>query len=127
MSTTSVTQQAIWEGKDASYMARIQLAGVDLTQAKTTSVTRNIYDTSSTTPKTAIDTTVLTVASVVFDALQTDDRWTVTDDGYNFRDDIGGAEFPNGGHTYRVEYDFVGSSGELFGAACELPAQEWFG
>lgn len=115
MLSTDLTRAAIWEDGDASCMARVQVAGANITQATTASVTRRIYDLDGSTP--TVDTenggngTALTVASVVFDTLQTDARWTEDETGYNFRDDLPGTKFPTSDHRYAVRYDGVSSTG----------------
>jgi len=53
----------------------------------------------------------LTVADVVFDTLQTDDRWTKDDQGYNFRWQAPADAFPNGNKQYRVEIAFTETGG----------------
>lgn len=126
MNPTDIVQAAIWEDGDATYLARIKfngLAATGFTQASLTSITRTIFDTDSATPTTAIATDILVIASVVFDTLQTDGRWTIDETGYNFRDSMGGSNFtdPN---AYRVEYAFLSTGGAKYKARCELDAQE---
>ena len=68
----------------------------------------------ATTPTSAVSTATLTVADVVFDTYQTDDRWHADATGYNFRHDIAASVFVTGGHTYQVEYKFTADGGEVF-------------
>ena len=64
------------------------------------SVVVRVYDMSSTTPSTAILSNTVTVASCVFDSLQS---WDVDDDGYNFQTSITSNQVAwEGGHCYRV-------------------------
>ncbi len=60
-------------------------------------------------------TASLTVASVVYDTLQTaDPRWPHNDTGYNFAFLFPASAFPTGGKTNSVEVKFTPSSGEPF-------------
>lgn len=120
MANAAITHAIIWEGGDACLMARVTLNGSNVTQASLTSITRKIFDLDGDTPTTAIDTATPAVASTIFDTLQTDGRWTVDETGYNFRNTIGGAEFPDPNHTYRVEYRLVGAASEIAWLVFEL-------
>lgn len=126
MAVTDITEVIIWEDCDACCLARLTLNGSNITRAVITSITRRIFDLDGGTPTVAIDETVLTVASVVFDTLQTDGRWTKDETGYNFRDTIGGAIFSTANHNYLVEYKIVGANGELAAIAFRLPTQSLF-
>ena len=127
MEATDIICEAIWEDADATNMARVLVDGDNAEQDDIASITRTIYDLTSDTPTTAIDTTALTVASVMFDTLQTDSRWSKDDTGYNFRDTIDGAEFPTGNHIYGVKYWFTGAGGATFPVQFELTAQKLYG
>jgi hypothetical protein len=87
---------------------------VPITQATVASITFAVYDLDATTPTSAVTTGTLTVADVVFDEYQTDDRWTVDGIGYNLRHDISAAVFTTGGHTYALEYKITADGGEVF-------------
>ena len=126
MNPTDITRQTIWEDGDVTEMARFEVAGSNGTQSDVSTITRNIFDESSSTPRTAIASDSLTVSSVVFDTLQTDDRWSEDSTGYNFRDRIAGSNFATGEHTYRVEYAFVGANNEAFPIVFQHPAQELY-
>jgi hypothetical protein len=57
----------------------------------------------------------LTVASVIFNALQTGGLWTVDEVGYNFRHEIDvgtSAAFPKAGVQYQVRYELTPTSGQ---------------
>lgn len=58
----------------------------------------------------------LTVADVLFDPLQTDDRWTVDTTGYNFRhtlDVSSNPAFAIAGRRYLVEYRLTPVDGQV--------------
>ena len=57
----------------------------------------------------------LAVASIIFDTLQTDDRWTKDSTGYNFRhviDVSSNQAFTVAGRRYLVEYTLTPASGQ---------------
>ena len=106
------TKALIYEGTGLTCMARI--TGEDatnVTQAAVSSIALNVYADESTT---AESTTALVVSSTIFDALQTDARWTVDATGYNFKYEIASAEFPDGDVTYRCEFKFTPASGNVW-------------
>lgn len=123
MNASDIIKATIWEDGDVTEMARIQVDGVNVEQADIASIQRKIFDLSGDAPGTVLETTNPAMASVVFDDLQTDARWT-KEAGYNFRERIAGASFPTGGHTYRVEYLFTGDGGEKFWLVFEHPAKK---
>jgi hypothetical protein len=66
------------------------------------SCTLEVFDLSSAAPTTAAFTATRSLASVVFNSLQS---WTKDDIGYNFGDLITSNELAReGGHTYRISY-----------------------
>jgi hypothetical protein len=66
----------------------------------------------------------VTIASVIFDTLQTDAKWDKDATGYNFAhtlDISSAAAFPQAGVTYLVVYTFTPSSGQPYvGLAARL-------
>jgi len=90
--------------------------GAAITQSATSSITYAVYDRTSNAPQTALTTGSMTVASVVFDTLQTDVRWVADTTGYNFRYDAVGSIVPSPGRVYRVIVTFTPSSGQAFQA-----------
>ena len=57
----------------------------------------------------------LTVANVIFNALQTGGLWTVDEVGYNFRHeiDVSSSEaFPKAGTQYQVRYELTPTTGQ---------------
>jgi len=118
---SDITRASIWEDGDVTEMARFQINGANAVQSDLSTIVRKIYDRAA--GDTLVSTENLAVASVVFDTLQTDGRWSRDETGYNFRDRIEAVNFPTGGRTYRVEYLFTGVSGEKFWIIFEHPVQ----
>ena len=111
MGATDIIRGYVWEDGDVTCLARATLNGSNITQAVISSIARKVFDLDSTTPTTAVDSSSVTVASSVFDTLQTDGRWSKDSTGYNFRDTVA-ASVLSSAHRYRVEYVFTGSNGE---------------
>jgi len=106
------TKATIYENTGLTCMARI--TGEDaanITQSDISTIGLKIFADDSTTE--AVDTS-LTVADVVFDALQTDSRWTVDATGYNWKFEIPSTAFPDGDVSYRCEFKFTPSSGNVW-------------
>ena len=111
MASPIITTGSVFEDGGASLMARVVgNNAVNIVQADITSISRTVF--VGTTISTAV--TVPVVATVIFDTLQTDARWAVDSTGYNFREDVLAAVFPDGDVIYRVEYQFTPASGQVF-------------
>lgn len=124
MPTTDVIRETIWEDAAIQCLARVTgLAGAAITQTSLSSITYKIFDLNGATPNTPISSGTLTIASVVFDALQTDARWTLDTTGYNFRHAHVPTAFPIGDHTYRIEYVFTPTNGDAFPGVFEVYAK----
>ncbi len=105
-------QGNIYEDGGASVMARvIGNAGTAITQASLSSISYKVFDLA--TGETALQSGVLTISAVVFDALQTDARWTADSTGYNFLHACPASWFTDANHQYRIEYKFTPASGEV--------------
>jgi len=76
--------------------------GVNAQQADVASIALKVFDLDSDTPNTATVTRALTVASVVFDTLQTS-LWTRDSTGYNFKAQLASTDLPDGARRYLVE------------------------
>lgn len=83
-----------------------------ITQASISSIAIKVYDDGD--PTAAVDELALTVADVVFDALQTDERWQEDSSGYNFGYALPAESLPDGQKNYNVEVKFTPASGEAF-------------
>ena len=110
MAQPLIVKATVWEDGGAALMARIVgNAGANIVQADITAISRAVFVGS-----TLQATTAPVVATVVFDTLQTDARWARDSTGYNFREAVLAAVFPDGDTIYRVEYKFTPASGEVF-------------
>lgn len=104
-----------FEDSGISLMARVVgTASTNIAQAEFTNITYGVISTKSGSSATIAFGSSLTIASVVFDTLQTDARWTRDATGYNFRVDLPSSAIPDGKRTYRAEVKFTPSSGEPF-------------
>lgn len=123
MSVSSVTihQFAVWEDSSLCVMARIKgNLGGNLTQAYLSAITCRVYSATG----TLVSSPTVTVASAVYDTLQTTDddpRWEEDDDGYNFLHVIPASAFATP-QIYRVEYKFTPNSGDPFYLVCKIHA-----
>lgn len=108
-----------YEDSGVTLMARVVGSdGNNLTQAATTAITCKVYDGSGTN---TLSPTV-TVASAIFDTLQTDARWTADATGYNFRFEVPATAFPSAKKgRHRVEFLFDQATGENFFLIFEGP------
>ena len=105
-------------------MARI--VGADataITIATTSAITLAVFKNANTT---ATYTASLTVADVVFDAYQTDGRWTKDSTGYNFRYSAIASVFDSGDATFRLEFKFTPTSGSQYFVIYEIDTVEVF-
>ena len=111
---------SIWEDGGCFLMGRILgNDGAYLTQATTSSITYLVHDITAGADVTSGS---LTVSSVIFDTLQNDGRWTEDTTGYNFGHAAQASWFATPDHTYRVEYKFSPTSGQVFWVVFELIA-----
>lgn len=129
--SAKVFQSVVFEDGGATFLARVYgNSGSAITQASLSSITCKVFDLDSTTPDTAILTPTVTIASVVYDTLQTGGLW-VDDNGdaldsvgYNFAHAMPATAFPTGGHRYRIEYKLTPASGEVFWIVFEATATD---
>lgn len=114
----AVAQAYCWEDHGVHLMARIKGQDAELvTQASITSGTYVVTNVS--TAAEIVGSTALTIASVIFDTLQTDARWSKAG-GYNFRFFVPKTACPTA-DPHRVEIDLVPTSG----GAAESIALVW--
>jgi hypothetical protein len=105
----------------AILMARIvDAAGANVQQAGLAAIEYSIYELDPCRPDNLVviaghDGVSLTVADVIFNALQTGGLWTVDAVGYNFRHEIDVSTteaFPKAGVQYQVRYELTPPSGQ---------------
>lgn len=119
---------AVPESSTTVFMARVY--GTDaalLTQADLTSVVLTVRDKADSAVNIGASPYTLTIASVVFDTLQTDALWTEDSTGYNFKYVTLAAQIPDGALTYRFEYVFTTTSSEVIPLIVEVPTVNMFG
>lgn len=113
MSASDITTGVVWQDGGCMCLARVLAAsGSYITQTATLSITCAVYDLHSATPNAAIATPTVTVATSVYDTLQTGLAWTRDSTGYNFKHTLADTLFTTGNHVYQVEYTFTPTSGE---------------
>jgi len=110
-----------YEDSGVTIMARITgLDGAVITQGSISTITCAVFDPTG----ASVATPTVVVADSVFDALQTDARWTVDSTGYNFRYDVAASVMATGDKTYRFEFKFTPSSGEVFFVVAQIHAYD---
>jgi hypothetical protein len=101
MSCCDVIQGCVAEDSTFAVLARIEVNGANGVQSDFTAITYKAWNTTD--RSTVFASGTLTVATVVFNTLQTDGRWNADATGYNFRHDIAASVFTTPG-LYRIEY-----------------------
>ncbi|MEX2316322.1 MAG: hypothetical protein WD669_04160 [Pirellulales bacterium] len=105
----------------AVLMARIvDSAGVNVQQSGLTAIKYSVFELDPCQPDSLFivsghNDVTLTVASVIYNALQAGGLWTVDAVGYNFRHEIDvsqDAAFPKAGVQYQVRYTLTPTSGQ---------------
>ena len=103
MPSARVHHVAVFEGSAFSLLARVvDLNNNPLVPAVVTSITCRIFDLNA---GELIDETTLVADEVIYGSLQSDDRWTADRIGYNVSMNQGGLS--PGGHTFRIEVQFI--------------------
>lgn len=98
--------------------------GTSVVQADVSSIAYAVRDTTD--PSTVVASGSLTVASVIYDTLQTT-GWTYDATGYNFAATLAGICFPSGEKVYRVEVAFAMAAGGTLYVAKEVSTIERMG
>jgi hypothetical protein len=125
MSAANIIRAKVWEDGGATIQARITKAGSNIAQATLSTITYGVWDVTdpdSPTVTVAAGQSV-TIASTVFDTLQTGSGWDRDGTGFNFQHTLPATSFPTGGKTYRVEYKFTPASGQVWWVVAELEAR----
>ena len=108
-----------------SVYLRVQVNGEPVTQADLSSITWKVFPEAG---GDAVATGTLTVATAVYDTLQTGDEWTEDDTGYNVRHDVLATSITNPGR-YVIEYKITptsGSTGAFYTQRITVNAEEVF-
>lgn len=109
---TTPIRATIWEDSAVTCMARYETEdATNLQQADMTSIAWKLFDSADLSAVVTNGSGTLTVADVVFDTLQTDDRWSVDSTGYNFKTSISQTLLNTGGKVYQFWLLFTPSSG----------------
>lgn len=112
------------QGQPNTIIGRIRNeAGTLITQASLSAIAWSSWD-NRVVPSASIASGTLTIASVVFDTLQTNSvLWPIDTTGYNFLATIPATAFPSGdsGQEYRIELKFTETSGSKFTAEFSGP------
>lgn len=109
MGSEALAEFVVNEDGSAVFLARIYGADGTFTQAQFGTITRYVKDIRTGTVVSA----TLTVASVVYDTLQTNAVQWPHSTGYNFRDVIPASAFADA-RPYRVQYKFAATGAEVF-------------
>ena len=126
MSESRVTHGVVVEDADATFLARILGDDGDpVQQADVSAIAAKVYNESNSNTQTY--SAVVIVANSVFNALQTDDRWTRDSTGFNFAHLVPYTAFPTGGHRYRVEFKFSLATGSYCFALFQVVATSILG
>lgn len=116
---------AVFEDSGAYLLAKIRgTTGVYISQASLSTIQLKVYDAESDdAPPTEVASRDITIASTVFDALQTDSGWDLVadPDGFNFKVEILPADLPAGGKKYRFEFKFTNASSKIWHVAADVP------
>lgn len=117
MTTNSQTKLRVSVYEDSSFVVLANVKGSDgdsVAQADVSTIVVSGGDLSGATPNTATYTASLTVSDVVFNAMQTDSRWSVDSVGYNFAHTVPSTFAATGGHVYWLEYKFTATDSTVF-------------
>lgn len=114
MSAFDVIRGTCWEDSSVTCLARIVGPdGNNATQSNVGAITCSVFDRTGTTPDVATQTPTVSVASAVYNALQTDSRWSVDSTGYNFAHTITPTGPATGEHSYRIVYTVTFTTAEV--------------
>ena len=108
----SIDTQVVYEDSAFSVLARIHANGTNVVQADVSTIMYSIYPTDSDTAHTTA--TSLTVATVIYDTLQTDARWTKDITGYNWRHDVAATVLVDPADDYQIEYKVTMADASVF-------------
>lgn len=122
-STPLIELGEVIEDSPVVAMARLIGAGGSyVTQSQISSIQVKVFDLAGDLVTPTYTDAAISVASSIFDTLQTTDlRWTKDTTGYNFRHTVPASALPTDSH-YRIEYKFTPASGDAFFVLFEVQA-----
>lgn len=102
-------------------LSRVRVgSGNDIQQSDVSAITVKVFDEDT---QTQVGTTMTPDATdVVYNTLQTDDRWVEDDEGYNVAIPVAASYFPEGDTTYRVEVRYQTVTSDQFYDIWQLQA-----
>jgi hypothetical protein len=122
----STPKYTVNEASSFSAMFRVTADGQNITQADVADVQFAVLNDA--TKEVIQGLSSLTVADVVFDTIQKDDRWSIDAVGYNLRHDIAHTLVTDPSVTYRFEYrvTLAGSGNQFWLSPFVLNVREMF-
>lgn len=116
-----IASAVVWAKSGPTMMARAVGNNIsNLTQSTVSSIT---YRVSNEVGDVTVDSGSLTASAVIFNTLQTDDRWTFDSTGYNFRYAMNKNQLPEAG-VFIATFMIVPTTGEQFPIVFRLDAQD---
>jgi len=110
--TCSTIKGCVWEDSAFNLLARVESAGVDVTQATVDTISWKAF--SVLDEATVIASGSLVVAAAIFNELQMDRRWAGVDNaGYNFLHVVPSTILTAPG-SYRIQHLFTMTNGDVF-------------
>lgn len=110
-------QERVLKSSSFWMLQRVHYDGSDVTQATVSAVSWKLWDSFVRDGANVVGSGSLTVANVIFDTLQTDDKWPrnfiTRYVGYNFAHQIPSTLIDSAGE-YRLEHQFTMSDGGVF-------------
>ena len=122
MSTPIFECQAVFEDSAFSLLARIHANGANVVQANVSAISIKVYDLAAPTVLVGSELTP-SAASVIYNTLQTDARWSRDNVGYNFRYDVADTILPAGGKVYRIKVKMTPTTGSPYHWVCDVPTR----
>lgn len=123
-----VIQGSSFEGSDLVVLARIvDSSNTAINQGAVSAAAREVWDVTDKPSVKIGATATLTVADVVYNALQTGGAWTQDEVGYNFRDVVPAASMPTTEKTayptkrrVAIEHKLTLSGGSIMKSVTEI-------
>ena len=121
MAASDIIKGTVWEDASATCMGRLTTpTGANATQSSVSTITYGVYDLDGTQPLIAVTSGTAATTATLYNALQTDARWTEDATGYNFAYTVTPTSLANGEHQYRVVFTFTFTTAEVAKALYDL-------